>query len=145
MRLKLVLALLLGALPTAAVACRGSSFETSILHLAPPSTVSDVFAAEVEIVEEVSYTPMAPMKARVLAVLQGNYADKEILIAPQVISSCDRFPSRGARGVVVGRAVRTREGALAVDPIRALPDALEGAPASLRSPPITDVELIGPN
>jgi len=138
-------ALLISTLPTAAAACQGPSFETPILHRAPPSTPGDVFAAEVEIADEYTYALKTPIRARVLKVLQGSYTDQEIMIAPQILTSCDRFPARGARGVIVGKATRSKEGVLMVDPIRAPPESFADAPATLLVSPLqAGVELQRP-
>ena len=108
-----------------AQACRTADFQTPILHSALPSLADGVVAAEVEIITDVrSPSSSNIMDARVITMIRGDYRGDRIRIDPQYRTSCDRFPSPGTRGIVVGRILSTSESVLVIDPIRA-PSAFE--------------------
>lgn len=122
------LALALCVVPGVASACRGPAWESVFIHETLPPDANAPFAAMVEVVSEFSYAPRRPLRARVIKVLKGHYAGQELLIDPQVISSCDRFPARGDRGVVMGDGKLSPGGVLILEPVRLHPRGLSDAP-----------------
>ncbi|MBB5686951.1 hypothetical protein [Sphingobium boeckii] len=82
-------------------------------HGIPVDKVGDIIAADVQIVA----VNRSTVEARVIAMRQGSYAGKNILLKPEVISSCDVFPRVGAVGTVVGSILSSTDQMLVIDPI----------------------------
>jgi hypothetical protein len=128
MRMIWLVAVALGiAAPGAAEACGFSADQSRILHEELAEVPAGEIAAEVEIIHAGSTGSgfersqvNDPVKARIIRMLRGTFRGDTIFIDRRTTDSCDIWPKRGERGIIVGRVLSISDAALTVTPRRAL-------------------------
>ena len=115
-------ALLAAALAAPARACPFSEAMTPLLFDALPVVAPGDVAARIEVLPRDPRNP--GMRARIVAILVGEYAGSNLRLEPSYLTSCDRFPQAGETGIVVGRVISSSPEALVIDPLRA-PSAVQ--------------------
>lgn len=109
-------------LPSPARACPFSEAMTPFLFDALPAVPPGAFAARVQIIARDTHGP--EIRARIVAMIVGDYAGSILGLQPSHYTSCDRFPMPGETGIVVGRVISSSPEALVIDPVRA-PSAVQ--------------------
>jgi hypothetical protein len=105
-------------IPATAQACRLAANQTSMLHTILPAIPPGAVAAEVEIITDVRSADRPPLEARILSMIVGDFKGTRLRFDPQIITSCDGFPSPGTRGIAVGYIRSASDDVLLIDPIR---------------------------